>query len=80
MTAPLSRNGLTLIRCRAIETPAPATPATVPACTLTAIARGLRYGARQRQRVLISDRMATFLADLLDERAQAPVPPVQGAS
>lgn len=37
--------------------------------TLQTLAKTLRYGARQQRHVTISDRMAWFLADLLDGRA-----------
>jgi hypothetical protein len=59
---------LVLIRCRDLETDPP--PAVVPPQTLRAIAKTLRYTAASRERVLISDRMARFLADLLDSRAE----------
>lgn len=65
----MTRPPLVLIRCRALEAAPPVTPGTVPSRTLVAMARTLRYGVQGRESLLISDRMATFLADLLDERA-----------
>lgn len=65
----MTREHLTLIRCRDLEGASPVGPGTVPTRTLAAMARTLRYGVQGRESVLISDRMATFLADLLDERA-----------